>query len=75
MPDDKIFISEKMFSDLPHSDFDQMSVGDAYDPYWGEDTFIITLDDIEALKNGKVLYTTINSEYAILIKLAKETKT
>lgn len=63
MPDDKMFISEKMFSDLPHSDFNQMSVGDAYDPYWGDDTFIITLDDIEALKKTErscILLSTVS---------------
>ena len=72
MPDNEMFISENMFSPVPCSDFEQKNIGDAYDGWWGHDTYNITSKDLEALKNGKVLYSTINDEYAILIKLAKE---
>ena len=44
------------------------------DYLYGMETYNITDTDIEALKNGKLLYSTINSEYAIVIGLGIETE-
>lgn len=37
------------------------------DPLYGMERKIITIEDIEALKDGKLLYTDIAEEYALLI--------
>ena len=47
--------------------FRAVEYGDDVDEMWGVDTFEMADNDIEALKSGKVLYTT-NGEYATLIR-------
>ena len=51
------------------SDFVQKSFGDRYDGLYGDYFYTVSRDDIDALLNGKVLYTTISEEYALLVKL------
>ena len=38
---------------------------------YGYSEFVITLDDLNALLNGKKLYATINDEYAFTIRMKK----
>ena len=55
------------------SDFDIKDKRHKIDPCYGLETREITDEDIEALKSGKRLYTTINGdEYALLITYRKE---
>lgn len=42
------------------------------DPYYGMETKELNATHIEALRDGKYLYTTVNDEYTIIIKLRKE---
>lgn len=56
-------------SDFSIKEFSEYAEGEL-DPLYGMDTYNITEKDIEALKNGKVLYSTVNDdEYAIVIGL------
>lgn len=41
------------------------------DPLYGMERKIITIEDIEALKDGKLLYTDIAEEYALLIGIGE----
>lgn len=43
-------------------------VGDEIDPWWGLGAYTISQEQIDALNAGKVLYASVNYEYAILIK-------
>lgn len=40
--------------------------------YCGHDDITITDDDIEKLKSGKKLYTSVQDEYSIALKYKKE---
>ena len=55
------------------SDFSVHEVSEYKDgrlnPLYGMDKYNLTDEDIEALKDGKILYSTINDEYAIVIGL------
>lgn len=52
------------------SDFEVYSKREKVDPCYGLDEFSINKEDIEALLNGKKLYTQVNDgEYAITIIL------
>lgn len=42
--------------------------GEKADPLWGMGTEYITDKEIEALKNGKRLWLSVNDEYAVVIK-------
>lgn len=56
-------------SDFSIKEFSEFADGEL-DPLYGMDTYRITDEDIEALKNGKILYSTVNcGEYAIVIGL------
>lgn len=46
--------------------------GERADPLWGIQTEYIKDEEIEALKNGKRLYLSVNNEYAIVIRYAKQ---
>lgn len=48
--------------------------GEKADSCYGIETEYITDEMIEALKEGKRLYTTINGEYALVIKYRKREK-
>lgn len=55
------------------SDFIAYSEKEKVDPCYGLEDFYITDEDIENLKKGKKLYTTINcDEYAIVLRYKKE---
>lgn len=45
--------------------------GEKADSLWGMDTVFITDKEIDALKEGKRLYISVNHEYAIVIKYKK----
>jgi len=62
-----IINQDMFFSDGSH--FKQLEVGDEYDEVYDDYPMIITTDEIKALLDGKVLYTKISDEYAVLIKL------
>lgn len=55
------------------SDFSVYEVSEYKDgkinPLYGMEKYSLTDEDIEALKDGKILYSTINDEYAIVIGL------
>ena len=46
--------------------------GEKADPLWGMATEFITDEEIDALKEGKRLYMSVNDEYAVVIKYKKE---
>lgn len=46
--------------------------GEKADPLWGMATEHITDKEIDALKEGKQLYMSVNDEYAVVIKYEKE---
>jgi len=48
--------------------------GEKADPLWGMDTVFITDEEIDALKEGKRLYMSVNHEYAMVIKYKKGKK-
>lgn len=50
-------------------DFTIIDNEDQADPLYGMETKTITIEDIEALKNGKLLYTDIAGEYALIIRM------
>ena len=55
------------------SDFTAYSKNKKVDHCYGLEEFAITDEDIENLKKGKILYTTINAdEYALVLKYKKE---
>lgn len=54
------------------SDFIAYSKKKKVDPCYGLENFYLTDEDIENLKKGKKLYTTINmGEYAIVLRYRK----
>ena len=50
------------------SDFIVLEKGEKADYLYGGGIYYITKEDIKALLDGKRLYTSINDEYAIVIK-------
>lgn len=46
--------------------------GDAFCPMYGYDVVELTEENIQALREGKVLITYINDEYTALIRMKKE---
>ena len=58
-------------SDFSIKEFSEFAEGEL-DSLYGMETYNITDADIKALKNGKLLYATINGEYAMVIGLGSE---
>ena len=42
--------------------------GERAEPWWGMQTEYITDEQIEALKNGRRLWLSVNDEYAVVIR-------
>lgn len=61
-------ISDFRLSDFGFSDFRIVNKDEEVNPCYGLETFTMSASDLNALLNGKKLYTTINAgEYAIEI--------
>lgn len=52
---------------------EMVDVDDEIDPYWGLSSMVITEEQVEELKNGKVIYFS-DGEYAHAIALEKVVK-
>lgn len=49
-----------------------ISIGDDINCLFGMESYNLTEQQLNELRNGKVLYGTINGEYAFVIRLKKE---
>ena len=70
---DKKIITDEVFH---YSGFAcEKNYGDTYDPLWGVCSLELTNEDMLALLNGKVLETSVNGEYCLLIRKEKNDET
>ena len=71
MRSEKYIITEDSFSP-PGADCKIKEYGEEFDPWWGWDTITLSVSEVLALIRGKVLETSVNSEYALLIRMEQE---
>lgn len=72
MSKEKIVLEEEDFHEDPQIEL--RDIGEEFDPAYGTDYVYISEEQINALKDEKVLILNILSEYRVAIKILKNTQ-
>ncbi len=67
MRNTKLEIKELCFDDA--NTVEVKNYGELFDPWWGYDAIELTQEDVKALLEGKVLESSVASEYGVLIRM------